>query len=101
MAPKISIVVPFYNVEDYLEECLVSLARQTLSDIEVVMVDDGSPDNCAVIAKAFAEKDRGSGSSSRRTRGSARRATPGPRTRPASTSRSWTATTWWPGTPTS
>ncbi|MCP2335548.1 bifunctional glycosyltransferase/CDP-glycerol:glycerophosphate glycerophosphotransferase [Actinomadura rupiterrae] len=57
MAPKISIVVPFYNVEDYLEECLVSLARQTLSDIEVVMVDDGSPDNCAVIAKAFAEKD--------------------------------------------
>ncbi|MEV4252572.1 bifunctional glycosyltransferase family 2 protein/CDP-glycerol:glycerophosphate glycerophosphotransferase [Spirillospora sp. NPDC049652] len=57
MTPKISIVVPFYDVEDYLEECLVSLARQTLGDIEVVMVDDGSPDNCAVIAKAFAARD--------------------------------------------
>ncbi|RFU41955.1 CDP-glycerol:glycerophosphate glycerophosphotransferase [Actinomadura logoneensis] len=57
MTPKISIVVPFYDVEDYLEECLVSLARQTLDDIEVVMVDDGSPDNCAVIAKAFAARD--------------------------------------------
>ncbi|MEV5569345.1 bifunctional glycosyltransferase family 2 protein/CDP-glycerol:glycerophosphate glycerophosphotransferase [Spirillospora sp. NPDC052269] len=57
MAPKISIVVPFYDVEEYLEECLVSLARQTLDDLEVVMVDDGSPDNCAVIAKAFADRD--------------------------------------------
>ncbi|WP_026415477.1 bifunctional glycosyltransferase/CDP-glycerol:glycerophosphate glycerophosphotransferase [Actinomadura oligospora] len=57
MAPKISIVVPFHDVEEYLEECLVSLARQTLDDLEVVMVDDGSPDNCAVIAKAFADRD--------------------------------------------
>ncbi|MFC5180338.1 bifunctional glycosyltransferase/CDP-glycerol:glycerophosphate glycerophosphotransferase [Actinomadura harenae] len=57
MTPKISIVVPFYDVEEYLEECLASLARQTLDDLEVVMVDDGSPDNCAVIAKAYADRD--------------------------------------------
>jgi len=42
MSPKLSIVVPFYNVEAYLEECLESLTRQTLRDLEVIMVDDGS-----------------------------------------------------------
>ncbi|MEV4892496.1 CDP-glycerol glycerophosphotransferase family protein [Nonomuraea sp. NPDC055795] len=55
--PKISIVVPFYNVERYLRPCLDSLARQTLTDIEVVMVDDGSPDGSAVIAKEYAARD--------------------------------------------
>ncbi|GAB3681753.1 hypothetical protein GCM10027589_51710 [Actinocorallia lasiicapitis] len=57
MAVKLSVVVPFYNVEDYLEECLASLARQSLRDLEVIMVDDGSPDGSAVIAKAFARDD--------------------------------------------
>ncbi|GAA2367248.1 hypothetical protein GCM10010404_22210 [Nonomuraea africana] len=54
---KISIVVPFHNVERYISECLASLARQTLADLEVIMVDDGSPDGCAVIAKEFAARD--------------------------------------------
>ncbi|MGK5550551.1 CDP-glycerol glycerophosphotransferase family protein [Actinomadura kijaniata] len=53
----LSVVVPFYNVEDYLGECLESLANQTLRDIEVVMVDDGSPDGSAVIAKSYADRD--------------------------------------------
>ena len=44
ISPKISIVVPFHNVEAYFEECLESLARQTLRDLEVIMVDDGSPE---------------------------------------------------------
>ncbi|POM26083.1 CDP-glycerol:poly(glycerophosphate) glycerophosphotransferase [Actinomadura rubteroloni] len=57
MAPTLSVVVPIHNVEDYLEDCLASLAAQTLTDIEVVMVDDGSTDGSAVIAKAFAERD--------------------------------------------
>ncbi|WP_147341217.1 bifunctional glycosyltransferase/CDP-glycerol:glycerophosphate glycerophosphotransferase [Actinomadura logoneensis] len=52
-----SVVVPFYNVEAYLEPCLESLARQTLSDLEVIMVDDGSTDSSATIAKNFAERD--------------------------------------------
>src|SRR2546423_8520527 len=55
--PRLSVVVPIYNVEAYLEECLESLAAQTLEDIEVVMVDDGSTDGSAAIARAFAERD--------------------------------------------
>lgn len=55
--PKLSIVVPFYNVEPYFEECLDSLARQTLRDLQVIMVDDGSLDGSSVIAKAFAGRD--------------------------------------------
>ncbi|MFJ2030322.1 CDP-glycerol glycerophosphotransferase family protein [Streptosporangium sp. NPDC087985] len=57
LSPLLSIVVPFFNVEPYLEECLTSIARQTLRDSEVICVDDGSLDGSAVIAKAFAEKD--------------------------------------------
>lgn len=55
--PQISVVVPMYNVERYLTDCLESLAEQTLEDLEVVMVDDGSPDSCAAMAAAFAERD--------------------------------------------
>ncbi|MQA97716.1 MAG: glycosyltransferase [Streptosporangiales bacterium] len=55
--PKLSIVVPFYNVERYFEECLASLAAQTLNDLEVIMVDDGSPDNSVEIAREFAARD--------------------------------------------
>ena len=53
---KVSVIVPIYNVEEYLAECLDSLLHQTIDSIEVVMVDDGSPDNSAVIAKEYAEK---------------------------------------------
>ncbi|WP_449062881.1 glycosyltransferase family 2 protein [Planomonospora algeriensis] len=56
--PLLSVVVPFFDVEEYLHECLTSLAEQTLTDLEVVMVDDGSTDGSAVIAKDFAEADR-------------------------------------------
>jgi CDP-glycerol glycerophosphotransferase len=55
--PRVSVVVPIYNVERYLLECLESLAHQTLSDLEVVMVDDGSTDSSASIAAAFAASD--------------------------------------------
>ncbi|MFH7595470.1 bifunctional glycosyltransferase family 2 protein/CDP-glycerol:glycerophosphate glycerophosphotransferase [Streptomyces racemochromogenes] len=58
MPPRLSIVVPSYNVELYLDECLESLAAQTFDDFEVVIVDDGSTDNSAAIAKAFAERDK-------------------------------------------
>ena len=49
----ISIIVPIYNVEEYLEECLNSLANQTKDNIEIIMVDDGSTDSSAEIAKKF------------------------------------------------
>ncbi len=56
--PLISVVVPIYNVRDYLEECLESIALQTYKSIEVLMIDDGSNDGSKEIAKAFSEKDK-------------------------------------------
>ncbi|NUR86498.1 MAG: glycosyltransferase, partial [Nonomuraea sp.] len=55
--PHVSVVVPIYDVEPYLAACLESLAAQTWRDLEVVMVDDGSPDGSAEIAARFAERD--------------------------------------------
>ena len=55
---KISIIIPMYNVEDYLAKCLESCIRQTLFDIEIICVDDGSTDSSGKIADTFAQKDR-------------------------------------------
>ncbi|MER7904210.1 CDP-glycerol glycerophosphotransferase family protein [Streptomyces sp. NPDC095614] len=57
MKPLLSVVVPVHNVEDYLAECLDSLAGQSLDAIEVVMVDDGSTDGSRRIAEEFAARD--------------------------------------------
>ncbi|MFI6293272.1 CDP-glycerol glycerophosphotransferase family protein [Nonomuraea sp. NPDC050790] len=58
MTPALSVVVPFHNVEPYLEHCLASLAAQEFPDLEVICVDDGSSDLSPVIAKDFAGRDR-------------------------------------------
>ncbi len=55
--PKVSIIVPIYNVEKYLKECLDSILSQTLKDIEILLIDDGSPDNCPAICDEYALKD--------------------------------------------
>ncbi|WP_219471737.1 glycosyltransferase family 2 protein [Nonomuraea rhizosphaerae] len=57
MMPMLSVVVPVYNVEPYITECLKSLAVQTLRDIEVIVVDDGSVDGSAAVAAEFAARD--------------------------------------------
>ncbi|MFF3321984.1 CDP-glycerol glycerophosphotransferase family protein [Streptomyces sp. NPDC002889] len=57
MPVRLSVVVPVYNVEDFLQECLRSLAGQSLRELEVVMVDDGSTDGSARIARGFADED--------------------------------------------
>ncbi|MBT2887015.1 glycosyltransferase, partial [Streptomyces sp. McG5] len=57
MTPRLTVVVPVYNVEEYLDACLASLGRQTMRDLEVVMVDDGSTDSSARIAQAHAARD--------------------------------------------
>jgi CDP-glycerol glycerophosphotransferase len=57
MPARISVVVPVYNVAAYLEACLESLARQTMADLEVVLVDDGSTDASPEIAERFASRD--------------------------------------------
>jgi len=55
--PRISVIVPVYNVERYLEPCLESLAAQTFEDLEVIMVNDGSTDGSAALAEDFARRD--------------------------------------------
>lgn len=56
--PKVSIIVPIYNVEKYLRECVDSILAQELKEIEVILVDDGSPDNCGKIVDEYAAKDK-------------------------------------------
>ena len=53
----VSIIVPIYNVEEYLNRCMDTLVNQTLKDIEIIMVDDGSPDNCPKMCDEWAKKD--------------------------------------------
>ena len=55
--PKLSIIVPVYNVEPYLRRCLDSILSQTFKDFEAIIVDDGSPDNCGIIIDEYAQKD--------------------------------------------
>lgn len=55
--PKVSVIIPVYNVEKYLKECMDSVINQTLKDIEIICVDDGSPDSCGAILDEYAQKD--------------------------------------------
>lgn len=55
--PQVSIIVPVYKVEKYIHRCVDSLVNQTLRDIEIILVDDGSPDNCPMICDQLSESD--------------------------------------------
>jgi glycosyltransferase involved in cell wall biosynthesis len=55
--PLVSVLVPIYNVETYLEQCLSSLAAQTLKDIEVICINDGSTDSSPAIIRSFMNRD--------------------------------------------
>lgn len=57
MQPLISIIVPVYNVEKYLNKCVESIVNQTYKNLEIILVDDGSTDNCPRICDEWAEKD--------------------------------------------
>ena len=54
---KVSVVIPVYKVEKYLPKCIDSLLNQTLRDIEIILVDDGSPDKCGKICDLYAQAD--------------------------------------------
>ena len=54
MGIKISIIVPIYKVEAYLEECINSIIQQDYNDLEIILVDDGSPDRCPMICDQYA-----------------------------------------------
>ncbi len=53
----VSVIVPIYKVEPYLERCLDSIIRQTYTNLEIILVDDGSPDGCGAICDRYKEKD--------------------------------------------
>ena len=54
---KISVIVPVYNVENHLEKCVRSIQAQTYDNLEIILVDDGSPDQCGLMCDAFAAED--------------------------------------------
>ena len=55
--PLISVIVPIYNVEEYLDKCINSILNQTYKNLEIILVDDGSPDNCPKMCDEYAKKD--------------------------------------------
>ena len=54
---KVSIIVPVYNVENYLKDCLDSLIGQSFYNLEILLIDDGSSDDSGLICDAYANKD--------------------------------------------
>lgn len=54
----ISIIIPIYNVEKYLDKCIKSIEKQTYQNIEIILVDDGSPDNCGEMCDKYAQADK-------------------------------------------
>ena len=57
IAKKVSVIVPIYNVEQYLPTCIESIIGQSYGNIEIILVDDGSPDNCPQMCDEYAKKD--------------------------------------------
>ena len=54
--PLVSIIIPVYKVENYLDRCLKSVVNQTYHNLEIILVDDASPDNCPYICDGYAER---------------------------------------------
>ena len=57
MSALISVIIPIYNVEKYLDRCIESVVVQTYKNLEIILVDDGSPDNCPTMCDEWAKKD--------------------------------------------
>ena len=53
----ISVIVPIYGVEQYLDKCINSILNQSYTNLEIILVDDGSPDQCGAICDTYAETD--------------------------------------------
>ena len=58
MMSKVSIIVPVYNVSHYLKDCITSILNQTFKDYELILVDDGSTDDCSKICDEYELKDK-------------------------------------------
>lgn len=57
VSEKVSVIVPVYNVKDYLERCVVSICTQIYKNIEIILIDDGSTDKSSVICDELAKSD--------------------------------------------
>ena len=57
MEPCVSVIIPVYNVENYLVQCLTSVINQTYRNLDIVLIDDGSEDSSGLIADEFADRD--------------------------------------------
>ena len=57
LMPTVTVIIPVYKVERYLDACVESVVRQSYADLEILLVDDGSPDRCPALCDAWAEKD--------------------------------------------
>ena len=55
--PLISVIVPVYKVEPYLDRCVQSIVSQTYENLEIILIDDGSPDQCPAMCDSWAERD--------------------------------------------
>ena len=55
--PRLSVIVPVYKVEKYIHKCVESILNQTFTDFELILVDDGSPDDCGRICDEYAKND--------------------------------------------
>lgn len=56
--PMVSVIVPVYKVERYIRKCIDSILKQSFTDFELILVDDGSPDKCGEICDEYAAKDK-------------------------------------------
>ena len=92
MKQLLSIIVPVYNVESYLQQCIESILSQSYRDIDLILVDDGSKDSSGAICDAYAEKDRRVHVQIQETQGCGMQ--------PVNMLRLWTATIFWRRTPT-
>ena len=54
----ISVIVPIYKVEEFLDECIQSIVDQTYQNLQIILVDDGSPDRCGEMCEDWARKDK-------------------------------------------
>lgn len=54
----ISVIVPIYKVEEFLDECIRSIVNQTYQNLQIILVDDGSPDRCGEMCEDWARKDK-------------------------------------------
>ena len=57
LTPLVSVIIPVYKVEAYLAACVDSVINQTYRNLEIILVDDGSPDGCGAMCDAYAEQD--------------------------------------------